>query len=51
MSFTDSLVMELSVGNVILTFEQGNGSMHVDTSVWSSSLIPIKFVERNRYRP
>ncbi|KAK1430944.1 hypothetical protein QVD17_14080 [Tagetes erecta] len=46
MRFTDSPVIELTVGNKNLTFHQDNGSMHVGTSVWPCSLVLVKFIER-----
>ncbi|KAJ6850996.1 putative protein N-lysine methyltransferase METTL21A [Iris pallida] len=46
MKFTDSPVIELAVGETVLSFQQDNGSMHVGTSVWPCSLVLVKFVER-----
>ncbi|XP_027342095.1 protein-lysine methyltransferase METTL21D [Abrus precatorius] len=46
MKFTDSPVIELPVGNGILSLQQDNGSMHVGTSVWPCSLVLVKFVDR-----
>ncbi|XP_061363656.1 uncharacterized protein LOC133307206 [Gastrolobium bilobum] len=46
MKFTDSPVIELPVGNAVLSLQQDNGSMHVGTSVWPCSLVLVKFVDR-----
>ncbi|KAK7324702.1 hypothetical protein VNO77_28472 [Canavalia gladiata] len=46
MKFTDSPVIELPVGNSVLSLQQDNGSMHVGTSVWPCSLVLVKFVDR-----
>ncbi|XP_057455561.1 uncharacterized protein LOC130746836 [Lotus japonicus] len=46
MKFTDSPVIELPVGDGVLSLHQDNGSMHVGTSVWPCSLILVKFAER-----
>ncbi|KZV54213.1 hypothetical protein F511_36781 [Dorcoceras hygrometricum] len=46
MKFTDSPVIELSVHDTRLSFQQDNGSMHVGTSVWPCSLVLVKFIER-----
>lgn len=46
MKFTDSPVIELSVHDTRLSFQQDNGSMHVGTSVWPCSLVLVKFAER-----
>ncbi|KAJ1264081.1 hypothetical protein BS78_09G235400 [Paspalum vaginatum] len=46
MRFTSSPVVELPVGGAVLTFEQDNDSFEVGTSVWPSSLVLVKFVER-----
>lgn len=46
MRFTDSPVIDLTVGNSKLSFHQDNGSMHVGTTVWPCSLVLVKFVER-----
>ncbi|XP_072968730.1 uncharacterized protein [Typha angustifolia] len=46
MRFTDSPVISLTVGGAVLSFEQSNSSFHVGTSVWPSSLVLVKFVER-----
>lgn len=46
MKFTDSPVIELPVGNGVLSLHQDNGSMHVGTSVWPCSLVLVKFAER-----
>ncbi|XP_027157072.1 EEF1A lysine methyltransferase 3-like [Coffea eugenioides] len=46
MKFTDSPVIDLQVLNSHLSFHQDNGSMHVGTSVWSCSLVLVKFAER-----
>jgi len=46
MRFTASPVVELPVGGAVLTFEQDNDSFEVGTSVWPSSLVLVKFVER-----
>ncbi|XP_073026014.1 uncharacterized protein [Primulina eburnea] len=46
MKFTDSPVIELSVNDTRLSFQQDNGSMHVGTSVWPCSLVLVKFAER-----
>lgn len=46
MKFTDSPVIELPVGNGVLSLHQDNGSMHVGTSVWPCSLVLVKFIDR-----
>ncbi|CAO2814523.1 unnamed protein product [Amaranthus hypochondriacus] len=46
MKFTDSPVIELTVGNTTLSLQQDNGSMHVGTSVWPCSLVLVKFIDR-----
>jgi protein N-lysine methyltransferase METTL21D len=46
MRFTASPVVELPVGGAVLMFEQDNDSFEVGTSVWPSSLVLVKFVER-----
>ncbi|KAI3795267.1 hypothetical protein L1987_37918 [Smallanthus sonchifolius] len=46
MRFTDSPVIDLTVGDSKLSFHQDNGSMHVGTTVWPCSLVLVKFVER-----
>ncbi|KAL2331665.1 hypothetical protein Fmac_019246 [Flemingia macrophylla] len=46
MKFTDSPVIELPVGDAVLSLQQDNGSMHVGTTVWPCSLVLVKFVER-----
>jgi protein N-lysine methyltransferase METTL21D len=46
MRFTASPVVELPVGGAVLMFEQDNDSFEVGTSVWPSSLVFVKFVER-----
>lgn len=46
MKFTDSPVIELPVGNAVLSLQQDNGSMHVGTSVWPCSLVLVKFIDR-----
>ncbi|GMG98558.1 hypothetical protein Nepgr_000398 [Nepenthes gracilis] len=46
MKFTDSPVIELQVGDSLLSLQQDNGSMHVGTTVWPCSLVLVKFAER-----
>ncbi|KAI7730181.1 hypothetical protein M8C21_001586 [Ambrosia artemisiifolia] len=46
MRFTESPVIDLTVGESKLTFHQDNGSMHVGTTVWPCSLVLVKFMER-----
>uniref|UniRef100_A0A1D1XVV3 Methyltransferase-like protein 21D n=1 Tax=Anthurium amnicola TaxID=1678845 RepID=A0A1D1XVV3_9ARAE len=46
MRFTESPVVELAVGDAVLSIQQDNGSIHVGTSVWPCSLLLVKFVER-----
>ncbi|KAM0049642.1 putative lysine methyltransferase, S-adenosyl-L-methionine-dependent methyltransferase [Helianthus debilis subsp. tardiflorus] len=46
MRFTESPVIELTVGDSKLSFHQDNGSMHVGTTVWPCSLVLVKFIER-----
>lgn len=46
MKFTDSPVIELPVGDAVLSLQQDNGSMHVGTSVWPCSLVLVKFADR-----
>ncbi|KAL5573597.1 hypothetical protein UlMin_023194 [Ulmus minor] len=46
MKFTDSPVIDLPVGDSVLSLEQDNGSFHVGTSVWPCSLVLVKFAER-----
>ncbi|CAI0385343.1 unnamed protein product [Linum tenue] len=46
MKFTDSPVIELPIGDKVLSIQQDNGSMHVGTSVWPCSLVLAKFLER-----
>lgn len=46
MRYSGSPVVELSVAGELLRFEQDNGSMHVGTSVWESSLVVVKWAER-----
>ncbi|EEF44364.1 protein N-lysine methyltransferase METTL21A [Ricinus communis] len=46
MKFTDSPVIELPIGDKLLSVQQDNGSMHVGTSVWPCSLILAKFADR-----
>ncbi|XP_008645912.1 protein N-lysine methyltransferase METTL21A [Zea mays] len=46
MQFTASPVVELPVGGAVLMFEQDNDSFEVGISVWPSSLVLVKFVER-----
>ncbi|XP_057955061.1 uncharacterized protein LOC131149038 [Malania oleifera] len=46
MKFTDSPVIDLPVRNARLSLHQDNASMHVGTSVWPTSLVLVKFVER-----
>lgn len=45
MKFSAYPVVDLTVAGEILHFEQDNGSMHVGTSVWPSSLVLVKWVE------
>jgi predicted nicotinamide N-methyase len=51
MKFTDSPVIELPVGDTVLSLHQNNGSMHVGTSVWPCSLVLVKFVDRWIHTP
>nr|GEU50344.1 protein-lysine methyltransferase METTL21D [Tanacetum cinerariifolium] len=46
MRFTESPVINLTVGNKTLSFHQDNASMHVGTTVWPASLVLVKFIER-----
>ncbi|KAK6919644.1 Lysine methyltransferase [Dillenia turbinata] len=46
MKFTDSPIIELSIGNKVLSIQQDNNSMHVGTSVWPCSLVLVKFLDR-----
>ncbi|KAI4383327.1 hypothetical protein MLD38_009177 [Melastoma candidum] len=46
MKFTESPVIQLQVGPAVLSLHQDNSSMHVGTTVWQSSLVLVKFVER-----
>ncbi|GAB2274764.1 hypothetical protein Dimus_009537 [Dionaea muscipula] len=46
MKFTDSPVIELRVGDSVLSIQQDNGTMHVGTTVWPCSLVLVKFAER-----
>lgn len=45
MKFSAYPVVDLPVAGETLHFEQDNGSMHVGTSVWPSSLVLVKWVE------
>ncbi|XP_020229398.1 EEF1A lysine methyltransferase 3 [Cajanus cajan] len=46
MKFRDSPVIELPVGDAVLSLQQDNGSMHVGSTVWPCSLVLVKFAER-----
>ncbi len=45
MKYAGYPVVDLTVAGETLRFEQDNGSMHVGTSVWPSSLVLVKWVE------
>lgn len=45
MKYSGYPVVDLAVAGETLHFEQDNGSMHVGTSVWPSSLVLVKWIE------